>query len=52
MDEANRNLVNEVGYVALSDSIYQKALSRFEERKTGTVFEDGSTVGVKLNEVL
>jgi len=52
MDEANRNLVSEVGYVALSDSIYQKALSRFEERKTGTVFEDGSTVGVKLNEVL
>ncbi|NBD16555.1 MAG: phosphate ABC transporter substrate-binding protein PstS family protein [Cyanobacteria bacterium] len=52
MDAANRNLVSEVGYVALSDSIYQKALSRFEERKTGTVFEDGSTVGVKLNEVL
>jgi phosphate transport system substrate-binding protein len=52
MSSENRNLVTEVGYVALSDSIYQKALTRFEERKTGTIFEDGSTVGVKLNEVL
>jgi len=52
MDSANRNLVTEVGYVALSDSIYEKALTRFNERKTGTIFEDGSTVGVKLNEVL
>lgn len=52
MDSANRNLVTEVGYVALSDSIYEKALNRFQERKTGTIFEGGSTVGVKLNEVL
>lgn len=52
MDSANRDLVTEVGYVALSDSIYEKALTRFNERKTGTIFEDGSTVGVKLNEVL
>ncbi|AFZ45385.1 phosphate ABC transporter substrate-binding protein, PhoT family [Halothece sp. PCC 7418] len=52
MDSANRELVTEVGYVALSDSIYEKALTRFNERKTGTIFEDGSTVGVKLNEVL
>jgi len=52
MSAENRGLVSEVGYVALSDSIYEKALTRFEERKTGTVFEGGSTVGVKLNEVL
>jgi len=52
MSEQNRNLVGEVGYVGLSDKIYEKALTRFEERKTGTVFEGGSTVGVKLQEVL
>jgi len=52
MNSANRNLVSEVGYVPLSNSIYEKALTRFEERKTGSIFEDGSTVGVKLNEVL
>lgn len=52
LSSQNRSLVTEVGYVALSDSIYEKAANRLEERKTGTIFEDGSTVGVKLNEVL
>jgi len=52
MDPANRELVSEVGYVPLSDPLYEQALARFEERKAGTVFPDGSTVGVKLTEVL
>ncbi len=52
LSEENRGLVTEVGYVGLSSTIYDKALARFEERKTGTVFEGGSTVGVKLKEVL
>ncbi|AFZ50109.1 PstS family phosphate ABC transporter substrate-binding protein [Dactylococcopsis salina] len=52
LSSENRNLVTEVGYVGLSDTIYEKAIARFENRKTGTIFEDGSTVGVKLNEVL
>jgi len=52
MDTANRNLVSEVGYVPLSDSLYSLALTRFEERKAGTVFPEGSTVGVKLTDVL
>lgn len=52
LSEENRELVTEVGYVGLSDTIIEKALTRFEERKAGTVFEGGSTVGVKLNEVL
>jgi phosphate transport system substrate-binding protein len=52
MDSANRDLISEVGYVPLTDSLYQQALKRFEDSKTGTVFEGGSTAGVKLNEVL
>lgn len=47
-----RPLVSEVGYVALGDQIYEKALARAEEGKTGTVFSGGSTVGVKLSDVL
>ncbi|MDR9403724.1 MAG: PstS family phosphate ABC transporter substrate-binding protein [Halothece sp. Uz-M2-17] len=52
LSSENRGLVTEVGYVGLSDTIYEKAMTRFENRKTGTIFEGGSTVGVKLNEVL
>lgn len=52
LSEENREIVTEVGYVGLSDTINKKALARFEERKIGTVFEGGSTVGVKLSEVL
>lgn len=52
MDSANRDLISEVGYVPLTDSLYQQALKRFESSKTGSVFEGGSTAGVKLNEVL
>lgn len=52
MSPDNKEIVREVGYVGLPDDIYDKAQSRLETRKTGTVFPDGSTVGVKLNEVL
>ncbi len=52
LSEENSGLVEEVGYVGLSSTISDQALTRFEERKTGTVFEGGSTVGVKLKEVL
>lgn len=52
LDSNNRNLIGEVGYVPLSDPLYQKAQTRLESRKTGTAFPDGSTVGVKLDDVL
>ncbi len=52
MADENHNLVSEVGYVPLSDQLYQQAQTRFEERKTGTMFEGGSTVGVNLKDVL
>ena len=48
----NDNLVSEVGYVPLPDAINEKARKRFENGKTGSVFEGGSTAGVKLKEVL
>jgi phosphate transport system substrate-binding protein len=52
LDSANKELVTEVGYVPLNDSIYQAAQQRLADQTTGTVFEDGSTVGVKLMDVL
>ncbi|MFW6264127.1 MAG: PstS family phosphate ABC transporter substrate-binding protein [Cyanobacteriota bacterium] len=46
------SLVQEVGYVSLGEDIYNLARNRFETQKTGSIFDGGSTVGVKLNEVL
>jgi phosphate transport system substrate-binding protein len=48
-----RELVAEVGYVPLTDSIYQLVRAHFAQRKTGTAFGDGgSQVGVTLDELL
>lgn len=52
LDPANANLVDEVGYVSLPEGIYDKANARFEDQTTGSVFEGGSSLGVKLDEVL
>lgn len=52
LDPANGELVSEVGYVALGDSVYQAAQNRLENQTTGSVFEGGSTVGINLAEVL
>ena len=52
MDPTNKALVSETGYVAMPDDIYTKAQSRISESKTGSVFTGGSTVGVKLSDVL
>lgn len=48
----NKGIISEVGYVPLSDDILQAALGRFEKGVTGTVFADGSAVGVKLADLL
>jgi phosphate transport system substrate-binding protein len=46
-------LVKEVGYVPLQPVVYSKAQARWNRRTVGSVFkEGGSTVGVKLHEVL
>ena len=46
-------LVDEVGYVRLSDELYALAGEHFAERRLGTAFGDGgSQVGVTLEELL
>lgn len=48
----NASLVDEVGYISLPQEINEKVLARFENKTVGTVFEGGSPIGVKLDEVL
>lgn len=52
LDPANSELVSEVGYVPLTEGVYQAVQTRLANQTTGTVFQGGSTVGVKLTEVL
>ena len=52
MQEDNGSLVSEVGYVAMSSEIYTKAISRVTDKTTGSAFGGGSTVGIKLLDVL
>jgi len=47
-----KELVSEVGYVPLTDQIYQLAQKHFSERKVGSAFKEGSQVGVTLEELL
>ncbi|MFT6399896.1 MAG: phosphate transport system substrate-binding protein, partial [Bradymonadia bacterium] len=48
-----RELVNEVGYIAMPDRAYELALERFAARTTGSVFGgDGSTVGASVIDML
>lgn len=48
-----RPLVREVGYITLSDRVYELALKRFEKRVVGSIFEGkGSQVGIVLEELL
>ena len=48
-----RSLIDEVGYVQLTDPIYELAQKHFADRKTGTAFgEGGSQVGVTLEDLL
>ncbi len=44
-------LVLDVGYIPLTDEIYQLAQQRYDKRITGTVFE-GVTIGVSLADLL
>jgi len=45
-------LVGEVGYVPLPSEIYEAALAKFSAKKTGTVFSAGSTVGIKIEDLV
>ena len=48
-----KSLTQEVGYVPLPDRVYELALQRFEQGRTGSVFgTKGSQVGMKLEDLL
>ena len=50
--ENTRALSAEVGYVSLPEEIIPLAQARFNERVTGTLFPEGSTVGVSIQDLL
>ncbi|MBE9039420.1 PstS family phosphate ABC transporter substrate-binding protein [Oscillatoriales cyanobacterium LEGE 11467] len=52
IDSANEELITEVGYVPLPDDILTKVQERLDTAKTGSIFEGGSSVGVKLSDKL
>lgn len=47
-----RSLVKEVGYVPLPEEAYTLAIKRFTDRTFGSLFEDGSKVGVTIEQIL
>lgn len=52
LDLANEALIEEAGYVALPSEIHERVVARVAEKTTGSIFEGGSSVGVKLSEKL
>jgi phosphate transport system substrate-binding protein len=47
-----RELVSQVGYVRLPDEAYELGLQRFWDKKTGSIFSNGSQVGVSIEDIL
>ena len=52
LDSANENLISEVGYVPLPGDIQSKVKARVDSKTLGSIFEGGSSVGVKLSDKL
>ena len=52
ISSANGELISEVGYVPLPSELVSKIESRLGEGKTGSIFEGGSSLGVKLADKL
>jgi phosphate transport system substrate-binding protein len=50
--EEGRALVKEVGYIPLPDQAYELTTQRFQKRQTGSLFEDGSKIGVTIEQLL
>jgi phosphate binding protein len=46
------SIIPEIGYVAFSSDFYATLWSRFEDRRTGSVFEGGSSAGATLDSLL
>ncbi|NJL82304.1 MAG: PstS family phosphate ABC transporter substrate-binding protein [Chloroflexaceae bacterium] len=51
-DPAQSELINEVGYIALPDDIIAKVQTRLQSATVGSIFEGGSSLGVKLADKL
>lgn len=52
LSKEHKPIIDEIGYIHLSDAVYDKVIARLGAEKIGTMFADGSTVGVKLDEKL
>ncbi|MBD2092849.1 PstS family phosphate ABC transporter substrate-binding protein [Microcoleus sp. FACHB-1515] len=52
LDAANKGLVEEAGYVPLSDAIVTKAKARLDAGTTGTIFKEGIEEGANIEELL
>ncbi|MBD2257113.1 PstS family phosphate ABC transporter substrate-binding protein [Pseudanabaena sp. FACHB-2040] len=52
VDPANEELVSEAGYIALPADISEKVVARVSNATTGSIYEGGSSVGVKLSDKL
>jgi phosphate transport system substrate-binding protein len=50
--ENQQALVSEVGYVSLPADVAAAAMAKFEARTTGTYFEGGSKVGVRVQDLV
>ena len=50
--ENQQALVSDVGYVALPAEVAEAAMAKFEARSTGTYFEGGSKVGVRIQDLV
>lgn len=50
--DENHTLVRDAGYIPLGDSTYKKIQDRLKQQTTGTVFPGGTTVGVKIDDVI
>ncbi len=47
-----KTLTKDVGYTPLPEKAYELALKRLENKKTGSIFQGGSQVGVNMEEIL
>lgn len=52
LDEANADLITEVGYVGLPSEVLEKTKERVASKTLGSIFEGGSSVGVSLMDKL
>ena len=52
LDVGNRNLVSETGYIPLPDTVYDLALAKFQNGKTGAAFGGDARLSGTVEEVL